>query len=542
MVRCPLSKPADSMPAGSPLASFLLSRAIASLGYYKSIGVYEDFVYGGERPPTWGGVSVRVRDTRELPFQANEYAAIYLSNDATLSMPYGLRPLDDWVPMIADIQTTHLVSQWSNLFQAALTGYLRCTDGFVFRSGRTRNLFEAVWHDQGERFGKMSFPRSIVIPNGIDASENRRDSGLRELTRKALGLKPHQTVFLAFNRLVPTKKLDYGSLIVLWQEVVRRNSNAVLILSGSVVTDPNYQAYPLVLRSLARQAHVSNNVIVIEDPFEVWEQARTNLMSAADVFIHTTKGIEEASPLVVLEALSHGLPAIVSDWSGLSEIVDHGKTGFLIPTWCSHVPHQLTQTFGGRDSSAFNGNVENYVGCDAEQLVRRVLLMAETPELRKRMGEAARLKIENVLTIEKVARDHIAFFRELSASAEREWDSADHPKPKPLVNMNSVACSLASRHLEPNSRISKALGANVEWLPDTTDRLFNAVSAMVLGILDSEGTATASKVTELVSSQLQNVIGDSNRQELDEYCMMALIRMMSYGIIHFEEGDLPHPW
>ncbi|MDX1741944.1 MAG: glycosyltransferase, partial [Rhodothermales bacterium] len=45
----------------------------------------------------------------------------------------------------------------------------------------------------------------------------------------------------------------------------------------------------------------------------------------------TADGDRDGIPNVCLEAMSHGLPIIASDISGLPEVVIHGRNGFLVP-------------------------------------------------------------------------------------------------------------------------------------------------------------------------------------------------------------------
>lgn len=48
----------------------------------------------------------------------------------------------------------------------------------------------------------------------------------------------------------------------------------------------------------------------------------------ADIFIFPT--LNEAFGLVLLEAMEHALPCIATDEGGISDIVDDGKTGFIV--------------------------------------------------------------------------------------------------------------------------------------------------------------------------------------------------------------------
>lgn len=51
---------------------------------------------------------------------------------------------------------------------------------------------------------------------------------------------------------------------------------------------------------------------------------------SADIFVFPT--LNEAFGLVLLEAMEHGLPCVGTDEGGINDIIDNGKTGFLVPS------------------------------------------------------------------------------------------------------------------------------------------------------------------------------------------------------------------
>jgi len=82
------------------------------------------------------------------------------------------------------------------------------------------------------------------------------------------------------------------------------------------------------------------------------------LYAQADVFVLPT--LADCSSIAAIEALSSGLPVVLGDTGGTGEIVQTGKTGFLIPP---------------RDLSALSRSLETLIA---------------DPALRARMGQAGR--------------------------------------------------------------------------------------------------------------------------------------------------------
>jgi glycosyltransferase involved in cell wall biosynthesis len=85
------------------------------------------------------------------------------------------------------------------------------------------------------------------------------------------------------------------------------------------------------------------------------------LLSAADVFIQTSQW--EGLPLAVLEAMDVGLPVVAYGVGGVTEQVEHGETGYLVPPG------------------------------DVEALAGHVLELVHDAAARRRMGAAAQARL-----------------------------------------------------------------------------------------------------------------------------------------------------
>jgi glycosyltransferase involved in cell wall biosynthesis len=109
-----------------------------------------------------------------------------------------------------------------------------------------------------------------------------------------------------------------------------------------------------------------------------------DLMAACDGFVQSS--MVEGLPLVLLEAASSGLPAVVSDAGGVSEVVLDGRTGLVVP-------------------------LGNPAALGAA--VRRLVAMPEAQ--RRTLGEAAREHVVTNFDLKVVVTRWEALYRELLA-------------------------------------------------------------------------------------------------------------------------------
>ena len=96
------------------------------------------------------------------------------------------------------------------------------------------------------------------------------------------------------------------------------------------------------------------------------------LYAAADVFVNFTLHHSENFGLANVEAMSAGLPLVVSDWGGLRDTVVHNETGYRVPT--------------------YQGRLGEHV--DLWQARLHCRRLATDPQLRARMGKAGRAHVE----------------------------------------------------------------------------------------------------------------------------------------------------
>ncbi|AKG22773.1 glycosyltransferase family 4 protein [Calothrix sp. 336/3] len=110
-------------------------------------------------------------------------------------------------------------------------------------------------------------------------------------------------------------------------------------------------------------------------------------LQSADVFVMSS--FAEGIPVVLMEAMAAGVPVVATQIAGISELVEDGKNGYLVPAG------------------------------DALSLANRIQTLISAPEIRNKLAIAARSKVEQEFHIhQEVARLHNLFSSALSGKVE----------------------------------------------------------------------------------------------------------------------------
>jgi glycosyltransferase involved in cell wall biosynthesis len=264
---------------------------------------------------------------------------------------------------------------------AALAGRLACVRGIVatdygihlwnrplrrvlaqgaFRQVDTLVSDSRMRCEEMRRWLRIHGLKTAVIPNGVfPPTTTETAATLRR--RLALPEDPHVRIIGQISRLLPHK--GQRQLLTAAQTVLAREPNAAFLLCG-FARDPAYRAE---LEQQAAALGIADRVRLISYPGpqgDVW--------AAIDIHVHAS--LIESSPMAIAEGMSLGKPAVVAAAGGIPEIVEHEKTGLVVPT--------------------------GQPGPLAEALLR----MLREPEFARRMGQAARERYERFHRPEIMAR------------------------------------------------------------------------------------------------------------------------------------------
>jgi glycosyltransferase involved in cell wall biosynthesis len=264
-----------------------------------------------------------------------------------------LRPSITWVSSVHGIYSEDWSGRWS----------LPLIRGMWRRANRVLCISHAV-HDWLIRDGRT--PHSArVIHYGIEADQFLHP---RTRLREAWGLDGRFVVG-SLGRLEPRKGHQY--LIQAMPELSRRVPGALLLIAGH---DP--WGYGSKLRRLVDKLGLGDSVRLVGFQSDV-----PSFLSALDAFAFAT--CSEGFGQVMIEAMAAGTAVVASKVAPLTEIATDGQTALLVEA---------------ENPSAF-----------ADALAR----VLNDSTLRQQIVNAARARVQNYFTAERMTRETISLYEEV---------------------------------------------------------------------------------------------------------------------------------
>lgn len=225
-----------------------------------------------------------------------------------------------------------------------------------------------------------------VIRNGIRMPGPNSDA-TRARIRAELGISASAKVVMMVSRLNPKKGVEY--LLDAAPAVLSHVPNAWFVVVGDIVLESAGQerSYSERLSARTRELGVSERVI-----FTGLRRDIPHLLAAADMSV--LPSLSEGLPNAVIEAMAIGLPVVASNVGGIPELIQHARNGLLVPAG------------------------------DTAALAASLSAVLSNPFLSRRLGEAARLRIQSGFSFEKMFRETTALYRSVlteKEQARRRW-------------------------------------------------------------------------------------------------------------------------
>ena len=157
--------------------------------------------------------------------------------------------------------------------------------------------------------------RIVRIPSAVDAQRYRPDAAARERVRAAFALPADALVVGVVAQLIERKR--HAWLFAVLPELVRELPQLRVLCFGRGALEQRLKA-EVVDRGLTQ--HVT---------FAGFRTDLPQLLPGLDVLAHPAS--REGLGVALLEAASAGVPVVACDVGGVPDVVDHGRTGLLVP-------------------------------------------------------------------------------------------------------------------------------------------------------------------------------------------------------------------
>jgi len=131
-------------------------------------------------------------------------------------------------------------------------------------------------------------------------------------------IKPKKYSILSIGRYIRSKRHDI--LINAFSNVIKdKNKHLTLCIAGKDDGEKRH------LDKLIKELKIENNVILLDAVDDVY-----SLYLNSDIYVHPSE--YEGMSNAVLEAMSSGLPSIISNYDGIEEIINDNENGYLFET------------------------------------------------------------------------------------------------------------------------------------------------------------------------------------------------------------------
>jgi glycosyltransferase involved in cell wall biosynthesis len=200
--------------------------------------------------------------------------------------------------------------------------------------------------------------RYELVYNAVDLSRVRCDADRANEFRRLHSIPPNRTVVLQVSWIIPEKGIP--ELVKAASIVVTRNPNVQFVFVGE-------GAYRYQYMKEAEAAGLDSNVTwtgLVEDPFG------EGVYEVADIVCQVSNW-EEVFGWMIAEGMSFEKPIVATRVGGIPELVADSVSGYLVERG------------------------------DIAQLSERILALAESPELRREMGQAGRRTTETLFDLRK---------------------------------------------------------------------------------------------------------------------------------------------
>lgn len=373
---------------------------------------------------------------------------------------------------------------------ALATAPLERWDALICASQVARSVVEHVLEEwiaylNGRLDARAKVPIELpVIPLGVDcAAFEKRDShaAIRKEIRERLGIGEEEIAVLYVGRLTFHAKAHPLPMYLALEAASQRAGRTVHLIQAGVFPS---EAIKREFEGGAKEYCPSVRVHFIEGHNAVVGR----LWHAADLFTSLADNIQETFGLAPVEAMAAGLPQVVSDWNGYRDTVRHGVDGFRVSTIApppgAGVELARRYAFGEDSYDRYIGYASQSIAVDVGQSADAYAALIANPELRRRMGEAARQRARECFDWSVIIKQYQGLWRELALRRAHAEQSASRPEGSPHHPLREDPFSIfgcyATVTLTPDARLRPAPDRGAGYWASITHRAMTTLAAPLL--------------------------------------------------------------
>jgi glycosyltransferase involved in cell wall biosynthesis len=322
-------------------------------------------------------------------------------------------------------------SKWSTIGITHTTSSIRVMDGIgdllmspvqpwdaVICTSQTvkshaMEILEAKKNYLVHRFGIQKLPQINlpVIPLGVDTRRFEPLIAEKASARAALNIAEDEVAVSFVGRLSWHAKAHPIPMYLAISEAAKATGkNIVMIECGWHANDAARQAFEetqSLFSGSLRFMYVDGRT----------PEAVNNVYAASDIFMSLSDNIQETFGITPIEAMSAGVPVIVSDWDGYRDTVRDGVDGFKIKTLAPEATHQQDLIYRyemGLDTyDYYCGHTSMSNAVDVGDLTEKLTELVESPPLRRKMGAAGQARARAVFDWSVIIKQYASLWDEL---------------------------------------------------------------------------------------------------------------------------------
>ena len=364
---------------------------------------------------------------------------LYLSDPSVSAAAWRRRARGQRLYSICGVTHTTASAAAMNWITSLLSSPAQEWDALICTSQVVRQTIDRVLGEQQEflaaRLGATTFslPQFPVIPLGVDTSAFANRAVEREAARVALNIAADDIAVLFVGRLSFHAKAHplpmYLALERVAQVLAQNSGRKVhLVQAGWFANDFIADGF----RKGAKQ-FCPNVICHFLDGREA--ELRQRAWASADIFTSLSDNFQETFGLTPIEAMAAGLPGVVTDWNGYRDTIRDGIDGFRLPTI---IPRpglggdMADRHAAGLDTyDVYCGQTSQFVAVDPQAVAKAYMTLIDSPDLRRRMGEAARQRAVESFDWSVIIHRYQDLWRDLAERRARAAEIAPPQAQKP---------------------------------------------------------------------------------------------------------------